>query len=183
MRLHHDQEHSFYTEGYSGSSQEEPSGSERQQAFHRQEYGSGEDTGQSLYGGQQQALPSSTPLVDTGLAVAAVLSYSLFWFSGLLFSLFAGQNRYVRFHALQSLLFFGGMNVLDIGLIITIGTSTKFHLVMLTVLAILFFLLLNFVAFIGWLVAIFHAARGTYYKLPFAGNVVARCINWNVDVK
>src|SRR5450755_1587317 len=49
-------------------------------------------------------------------SVAAILSYAGGWFTGLLFFLFAGQNRYVRFHALQSLTFFGAISVLDIAL-------------------------------------------------------------------
>src|SRR5262245_61525738 len=58
-----------------------------------------------------------TPLPHNDPRFVAVLTYSLGWFSGLLFTLFTRENRYVRFHALQSLIFFGGINVIDIALI------------------------------------------------------------------
>jgi len=125
--------------------------------------------------GQQ---PSPRPF--DGSRIAAALSYSVGWLSGILFFLFSDGNRYVRFHALQSLLFFGSINVFDI---MFIWGMTHFRLFMflpfmkyLGGLSILFFLLLNFIAFIGWVVALFQAARGTYFKLPVVGEIVTRLL-------
>jgi uncharacterized membrane protein len=115
-----------------------------------------------------------------GSRIAAALSYSFGWLSGLLFFLFSDDNRYVRFHALQSLLFFGGINVFDILFIWNFVHFRLFEFVpfmpYLGGLAILSFLLLNFVAFVGWFVALFQAARGTYFKLPVVGEIVARLL-------
>src|SRR5690349_18585083 len=53
--------------------------------------------------------------------VFAVFAYMVGWLSGLLVLLFAGQNRYIRFHALQSLLFFGAINLIDIFMLASVG--------------------------------------------------------------
>lgn len=106
----------------------------------------------------------------------AALSYSLCWFTGLLFLLFAGNNRFVRFHALQSLIFFGGINVIDIVLIRIGMISFHHHYMMPPALAFLALMLINFIAFLGWIIGMIQAARGTYYKLPIAGNIAASCV-------
>ena len=115
-------------------------------------------------------------------SVAAILSYAGGWFTGLLFFLFAGQNRYVRFHALQSLTFFGAISVLDIALF-NLGRFGHEHFRYIMAIALLAFFLLNIIAFFGWVVGMIQAARGKYYKMPFFGNFVERCINRNVILK
>ena len=50
------------------------------------------------------------PIVPFGLRLAAAISYVFGWATGFIFFLFAEKhNRFVRFHALQSFLFFGGI--------------------------------------------------------------------------
>jgi uncharacterized membrane protein len=119
-------------------------------------------------------------------SIAAILSYAGGWFTGLIFFLFAGQNRYVRFHALQSLIFFGAINVLDIALF-NLGIFERMHLPYIThsITAIAFFsfFLLNIMAFFGWLIAMIQAARGRYYKLPFVGDFVERCLSRGTILK
>jgi uncharacterized membrane protein len=120
----------------------------------------------------------------------AVLSYVLGWFSGLLFTLFAWQDRYVRFHAVQSLLFFGSISVLDIGMVFMMGSLDRLRFFeilppgrILIPFFLLAFFLINAVAFVGWLVAMFQAARGKYYRLPIVGAIAARCIGGDATVK
>ncbi len=161
--------------GYVGSSYYEHQQSEH--SFQQQEYQSAQGFRPSSHG-QQQLLPP--PLESATLA--ALLCYSLCWFTGLLILLFGRQNRVVRFHALQSLLFFGSINILDIVLITLIAYGGH-HFPLLSVFVILFLLLMNFVAFIGWFVAMIQAARGGCYRLPFVGNLVARWMNLNYLVR
>jgi uncharacterized membrane protein len=119
-------------------------------------------------------------------SIAAILSYAGGWFTGLFFFLFAGQNRYVRFHALQSLIFFGAINVLDIALF-NLSMFERFHLPYIThtitTIAFFSFFLLNIMAFFGWLIAMIQAARGRYYKMPFAGNFAERCLSRGTILK
>jgi len=167
--------------GYLGWSPEAPHTAERQQEEQRhsaqqQEYPSPGSFEQISYVQQEQVQPALA-LNYTGLA--AILCYSIGWLTGLLFLLFARENRFVRFHALQSLAFFGSINLLDIALV----KIAMYHLPYLSHLAILGFLFLNFVAFIGWCVAIVQASRRKYYRLPFIGDLVAASINRGTTVK
>jgi uncharacterized membrane protein len=126
---------------------------------------------------QQQRVESALSLNYTSLA--AILCYSIGWLTGLLFLLFVRENRFVRFHALQSLIFFGSINMVDI----TLFRIGMIHFRPLSAFIVLFLILLNFVAFVGWLVAIIQASRGQYYKLPLVGNLVASYINRSVNLK
>ena len=46
--------------------------------------------------------------------IEAVLCYVLGWVTGIIFFFLEKQNRQVRFHAMQSILFFGSLNILMI---------------------------------------------------------------------
>ena len=58
------------------------------------------------------------PLSDSRFA--ALLSYSGGWLTGLLFIFLGGRDRFIRFHALQSLVFFGAINLISFGLFVSI---------------------------------------------------------------
>lgn len=137
------------------------------------------------YSSQQQAYqPASTeqqyvhaaPPLDYG-SFAAILCYALGWFSGLLFLIFERQNRYVRFHALQSLIFFGGINILDVVFTTFMRMGGRHEHVPFLFLPFLLFFLTNVMAFICWIIAMIHASRGTYFQLPFVGRLVGKYIN------
>lgn len=166
--------------GYVGSPQE-PTHAQNYQQNEPQHifYQSAVGFEQTTYG-QQAPFPPAPSLSGTG--IAAILSYSLGWFSGLLVFLFAGQNRFVRFHALQSMLFFGSINIIDFA-IIRFESIRWLHIPYISGFVLLFFVLINIVACIGWLMAMIQAARGKYYRLPFAGDFAAKCLNLGVIVK
>lgn len=130
--------------------------------------------------GPQALFPS--PLPHNDARFVAVLTYSLGWFSGLLFTLFTRENRYVRYHALQSLIFFGAINVLNIAFVF-VGVLAHHFVRPMGVLLFLCFLLFNVIAFVGWLVAIVQAYRGVYYRLPLVGDIVARAFNVQPPLK
>ncbi len=105
--------------------------------------------------------------------VAAGLSYVLTWLTGIIFFFVEKQNRFVRFNALQSILFFGGITVLDIILSIAGGFLGNFiGLLFSCVLG-----LLGLVAFVGWIVLMINAFQGKYFKLPIVGDYAERYIN------
>jgi uncharacterized membrane protein len=156
-------------EGYTGSSQcyEQPH-TQQQQTYYQPMQGPG-----PAY--DQPPFVVAPPYSNSRLA--ATLCYSLGWLTGLLFLLFGAQKPFVRFHALQSLIFFGVINLIDIGLIRIIFISHYYLGHYQWVWIFLLFLLLNFVAFVGWIVAMVQAGRGSYYRLPFVGNLIAKSIN------
>jgi len=98
---------------------------------------------------------------STGLEqnVAGLLTYVLGWVTGVIFLIIEKEDKFVRFHAWQSILVFGAYNVLIwvIYLIPFVG----------------FWLgpILSVVAFISWVLLMYKAYRGEMYKFPVAGNI------------
>ena len=178
----HDTRHDY--DGYTSTSY--PGDDERQYALDDGRYQSSQPTGSDRQGYPMPGGISYShrrsfyqPPLERG-TLAAVFCYSFGWLSGLLFLLFGGSNRFIRFHALQSLLFFGGINVIDFIAVFGIG---RWHLHYLNVYMALALLLLNFIAFVGWLVAMVQAARGASFKLPVAGNIAEAMVGQSITVK
>jgi uncharacterized membrane protein len=106
--------------------------------------------------------------------VAAGLSYVFGWVTGLIFFLVEKQNRFVRFHAMQSILFFGGITVIDIVLNI-IGN-----------IGILWFLtaplsgIIGLIGLVGWIILMINGFQGKYFKLPVIGDYAEKYANQGV---
>ena len=97
---------------------------------------------------------------STGLDenVAGLLCYVLGWVSGVVFLLIEPENRFVRFHAIQSIYVFGALTiaVIVISWIPIIGSVLAW--------------LISVLGFILWIVLMFKAYQGNKYKLPWAGD-------------
>lgn len=128
--------------------------------------------------GQQQSYAGFNPS-ELGGNGAAGLCYVGFWLTGLLFLLFGHTKRLVRFHAVQSLLFFGGYTVLMIFLINVIDAD----LFLLKDFAIFALVMLNIIMFVGWLVGMINAFQGKYTKLPIVGEIAERYVNGDIHLK
>lgn len=93
---------------------------------------------------------------------AGMLCYLFGWISGLVFFLTEKENKFVRFHAMQSIIAFAALLVLNI--------------------------VLGMIPFLGWLVAIvlwpatvilwiflmYKAYKGESYKLPVIGDMAEK---------
>jgi uncharacterized membrane protein len=97
---------------------------------------------------------------STGLTkeVAAALSYVLGPITGVVFLLLE-KDPFVRFHAMQSILVFGGLFVVQ-----TIMAAT----IVLAALTPL----LSLLGFVVWLVAIYKAWQGEKWEVPVVGQYV-----------
>lgn len=107
---------------------------------------------------------------STGLAenIAGLLCYVLGWLSGIVFLIIEPNNKFVRFHAMQSIVTFGSITVISIALAI---------LGLIPFIGILFDILgyiVGLIAFILWIVLIVMAAQGKKYILPWAGNIAEK---------
>ena len=104
---------------------------------------------------------------STGLAenVAGLHCYVLGWVSGLVFFLLEQQNKFVRFHAIQSILVFGVITVAGIvlGWIPFIGG--------------VFSGLIGVLGFVLWIILIIKAYQGVTFKLPWSGNLAEKWVN------
>lgn len=89
--------------------------------------------------------------------LTAALSYVLGFVSGIIVFILEKENRYVRFHAMQSMLLSVAIFVLNIvvGFIPIVGP--------------LLGIIVCFIGLICWLIALIKAAQGHYYKLPVIG--------------
>jgi len=108
--------------------------------------------------------PLHTEKTSTGLDanLAAALTYLVGFVTGVIFLLVERDNRFVRFHAMQSTLLFLGIVILDILLqIVPILGALVVFLLVIPASAIL------------WLFLMYKAYQGEEYKLPFVGQIAA----------
>ncbi|GHO50172.1 DUF4870 domain-containing protein [Ktedonospora formicarum] len=182
----------FYESGYSGAAEGALNQEYAEPTMHTTNFASGVPGSEQVMPPPQQAPQGGSGYVLYGWQplfmrvgesnssrMAAALSYFVGWFSGLVLLFFGFQNKYVRFHALQSLLFFGFINLADVIMFLTGDLGSHIygripHLDGFFILGLMLaFFLLNSLAFVGWLVCMIMAANGKTYKLPFFGSMAA----------
>ena len=102
---------------------------------------------------------SSTGLDEN---VAGLLCYVLGWVTGLVFFLIEKDSKFVRFHALQSIIVFGVLCVASIILrwIPLIGGVISG--------------LIGLLALVLWIILMIKAYQGEKFKLPWAGDIAEK---------
>ena len=94
--------------------------------------------------------------------LAAALSYLVGFVTGIIFLLVEKENKFVRFHAMQSTLVFVGIVAVDILLqIVPILGALVVVFVVIPVSAVL------------WLLLMYKAYQGEEFKLPLVGQMAA----------
>ncbi len=103
---------------------------------------------------------------STGLPpnTAGLLCYIAGWITGIIFFVLEQRNRFVRFHAAQSIVVFGIITVAGtvLGLIPVVGVGFSWTI--------------GIVGFIVWVIMIVKASSGEWYKLPWAGDVAEKMV-------
>lgn len=101
---------------------------------------------------------------STGLTenLAGLLCYVLVWVSGIVFILIEPENKFVRFHAIQSIIVFGVLTV----------TSWIFD--WLPVIGGFISAVIAILGFILWIILMVKAYQGIKYKIPWAGDFADR---------
>lgn len=102
----------------------------------------------------------STLGLDANLA--GVLAYLFGAISGIVLLTLEREDRYVRFHAMQSTLTF----LLVTGLLLALGS--------LPVVGVVLSALVYLAALVVWAVLMFKAFTGEAYRLPYIGELAAR---------
>lgn len=107
---------------------------------------------------------------STGLRanVAGLLCYVLGWISGLIFILIERDNKFVRFHAMQSLIAFG---ILSIAYFIIVTADWIPFEVRLWISWLILVITLTL-----WIQLMVKAGKGIPYKLPWLGNLIKKWI-------
>ncbi|UCG35543.1 MAG: DUF4870 domain-containing protein [Candidatus Omnitrophota bacterium] len=90
--------------------------------------------------------------------VAALLSYLFGWITGLIFFLVEKENKFVRFHALQSLIVFATLNII----------------VMIPVIGWVLAPIVGVLGLVLWIILMIKAYHGEKFKLPVAGDIAEK---------
>ncbi len=144
----------------------------------QQGYGYGNQYGTPPNAPRTTPPPGNTGKSSTGLDanVAALLSYIFGFISGLIFFLIEKESRFVRFHAMQSILLNAGVIVAYIAIMILI-TFVSFISSTLAALIGLLSLLLMLAFFAAAIICIVKAFQGEMFKLPVIGDIAANITN------
>ena len=106
-----------------------------------------------------------------------LLCYVLGWVTGIIFFIMEKDNKFVRFHAMQSIIVFGAIFVVDIFLSI-MNTFIGVHWLFSLLLG-----LIGLLTFILWIVLMMKAYQGQMYKLPVAGDIADKNSKPSADNK
>jgi len=93
--------------------------------------------------------------------VAALLSYVAGIITGIIIFVIEKDNKFVRFHAMQSIILFGGLFALQMALVVTV-----FLIVLIPIV--------NLASLILWVILMVKAYKGEYFKLPIIGDMAEK---------
>ncbi len=101
---------------------------------------------------------------STGLNenIAGLLCYVLGWVSGIVFLLLEQENKFVKFHAIQSIIVFGALSLVN-------GV-----LGWIPVLGLIVGIISGILAFVLWILLMVKASQGERYKVKWAGDYAER---------
>ena len=102
---------------------------------------------------------SSTGLDEN---IAGLLCYVLAWVSGIVFLILERESKFVKFHAVQSIIIFGVLSVLNI------------LLGWIPVLGVIVGIISAILAFVLWILLMVKASQGKHYKIKWAGDYAER---------
>ena len=150
-----------YPEGYS------PQGGYRQQPYPPGHSYPPPYQDQQPYGSWMPGEVSPFERTSMGIKArtAGVLCYLFSWVGGLIFFLLERDNRFVRFHAVQSILFFGALSIVE-------WFFSYFPFAFFGLGGIV-----GLLGFVGWIVLMVAAHRGRYYKLPLFGDLAEQVVS------
>lgn len=97
--------------------------------------------------------------------IAGVLCYIVGAVSGIIFLIIEKENRFVRFHALQSIIAFVVILVLNIALSVIPFVGWIISLLMAPLILIL------------WIFLMYKAYQGQMFKLPIVGNIAEKQVD------
>jgi len=91
--------------------------------------------------------------------VAGMLCYVLFFITGIIFLIWEKKSRFVKFHAMQSLVLFGSLWIIGtvVGFVPLFGSMARN--------------VVGIVALILWIILMVKAYQHEYFRLPIAGDI------------
>ncbi len=94
--------------------------------------------------------------------IEALLCYLFTWITGIIFFLLEKKSKFVKFHAMQSIITFLGLTIISLifGWIPIIGWAITG--------------LIGLISLILWIILMIEAYRGEKYKLPLVGEIAEK---------
>ena len=102
--------------------------------------------------------------------LAGLLCYVVGWVTGLIFY-FIDKRPYVRFHAAQSVVVFGGLHIINIALGVMFGMSLMMGGLGGFSVGVLFYWLIGLISFILWILLMIKAYQGERFRVPVAADL------------
>lgn len=102
--------------------------------------------------------------------LAGALAYVFGWLTGVIFLVLEPENKFVKFHSIQSIL-------LSVAIFIVAVPVSMFSWFLPSILGLIFSCLMFFVwlaVFIGWLFLMYKAYKGEMFKLPVIGDLAEK---------
>ncbi|MFH0826805.1 MAG: DUF4870 domain-containing protein [Candidatus Omnitrophota bacterium] len=96
--------------------------------------------------------------------LAALLCYLAGFITGIIFYIIEKENKFVRFHAMQSILTFGGLFVLQM------------ILAFIPILGWILIPVISIASLILWIVLMIKAYQGEEFKLPLVADIAKKQI-------
>ena len=96
--------------------------------------------------------------------VNGLLCYFGWFITGIIFLLIEKENKFVRFHAMQSIVTFGAFFAIQLVLA-------------LTIVLIVLVPIVNIVSLIVWVVLMVKSYQGEMFKLPIVGDVAEKWVS------
>ena len=106
---------------------------------------------------------------DTNRNLVAALSYFLGFITGVVILLVEKDDKFVRFHAMQSTLIFGGLFIVNLVVGMVFGSFSALGVVAQTVNT-----LISIAGVIVWIVSMIKAFKGEVFKWPVVGNIAEK---------
>jgi uncharacterized membrane protein len=113
---------------------------------------------------------NETPTTNLEPNIAAFLSYLGVFITGVIFLILEQRNKFVRFHAIQSIIIFGF-------LFIASGVLSQIPYV-----GWFFSLIFGVLIFVLWIVLMVKAYQGEIYKIPVAGDIAEQISKVGYDM-
>ena len=129
---------------------------------------------ESLTQTQANSTQQESVVGDLDENIAGVLCYFLGFVSGGIFYLIEDENEFVRFHAMQSIIVFGALFVVNVAISVFAGLLADTVPVVgfvFALLASLGSLALSPIMLILWVVLMYKAYNGSEWELPVVGQI------------
>lgn len=161
------QQQQYQAPGYGQQQQYQAPGYGQQQQYQVPNYA------QPQYGSAGDASSTSLNMAPN---ILGLLSYLFSPISALIIFLLEKRNRFVRFHALQSLFLAGALIVLEI------VSSILVRIPILGLVFVCLSALVYIAAFVLWIVMMVQAYQGKMFKLPIIGDQAEKYANQGTTV-